>query len=182
MPRIIAVVGVSGVGKTTMLRTLCAKLDFQHLSAGKIIGDERARRQEETAHDELRLADINDNQNLLIQGFLTTAETNTKLVILDGHTVIHAKDKLQPIPPEVFGELGIGMFILIRGNVDTIEKQRKMDQNRSRPELSRSQIEEHQDFAIDVTKFCADELKVPFHILEAGDEREFERVVSQFVA
>jgi adenylate kinase len=63
---IIALVGISGVGKSTLLCELSKDLSFQHLQASALIKSEReAATLFETSTDDLCNANIADNQALL---------------------------------------------------------------------------------------------------------------------
>jgi adenylate kinase len=169
MTRIVACVGLSGVGKSTLIKSLAERIKLQHLSAGRLIGDEKARRQEAQQHDELRLADIGDNQKLLIEGFRRKLDRSASVIIIDGHTVIDTDQTLEPIHYRVFKALGIEMFIFLQAEPTEILQRRMSDASRTRPVISVKEIERHQEFAIEVTKACAGELSIPCYIVVVDD-------------
>ncbi len=169
MVHTVAVVGISGVGKTTLIRSLSDRLSFQHLSAGSLIGEEKARLAQMLDHDDLRLADIGDNQRLLIEGFRRQRNPSTLLVILDGHTVIDTLKGLEPIPAWVFAELHVQMFVFLRADPAQILKRRTSDKLRKRPVISVDEVARHQDFALEVTLSHARDLAVPCHVISAED-------------
>jgi adenylate kinase len=169
MSRAIAFVGLSGVGKSTLIRSLAERIELQHLSAGSLIGEEKARLQEALNHDELRFADIAANQQLLIDGFNRTRNNHAALVVLDGHTVIDTNLKLEAIPAWVFQAIGIESFIFLRADPAEILKRRISDTTRTRPMISVTKIAMHQTFAIEVTQACAAELSIPCHIVDTED-------------
>ena len=169
MARTIAFVGLSGVGKSTLIRSLADRIELQHLSAGKLIGEERARLQEALNHDELRLADIATNQQLLIDGFKRKRDNHAALVVLDGHTVIDTNLKLEAIPASVFKAIGIEAFIFLRADPAEILQRRISDTTRTRPMINVTEIAMHQAFAIEVTQACAGELSIPCHIVDTDD-------------
>jgi adenylate kinase len=68
--RIVAVTGVSGVGKTTCLNFVAKRIGFQHLQASALIQSARASQSVlPVSHDDLRKQDIDQNQALLLSGF-----------------------------------------------------------------------------------------------------------------
>jgi adenylate kinase len=75
MSRVVCIVGISGVGKTTLINHLNESVDFQHLSAGQIIKKQReseiGKAQE---HDRLREQNIDENQRLLIDGLYPSGQ------------------------------------------------------------------------------------------------------------
>jgi len=65
--RVIAVIGLSGVGKSALISCARKSFEFEHLQASSLISAERARRREAPInHDALREANIDDNQTLLV--------------------------------------------------------------------------------------------------------------------
>lgn len=100
--RVVALVGLSGVGKSTLLEDARRRLVFEHLQASDLIKAERQERQgKPAAHDLLREGNIDDNQDLLISGFMRRAPEEG-LIVLDGHTIIDTPDGLVEISPSVF--------------------------------------------------------------------------------
>ena len=57
--RVIALTGISGVGKTTFLRSLSNVLSFQHLTGGSLIGAGRTAELE--CRDNMRHQDVDDS-------------------------------------------------------------------------------------------------------------------------
>lgn len=169
MTKTVAFVGLSGVGKSTLIRSLAERIELQHLSAGKLIGEEKARIKEALNHDELRLADIAVNQQLLIDSFNRKKDISAGLVVLDGHTVIDTNLKLEAIPTSVFRAIGIELFIFLHVNPSEILKRRTLDSSRNRPLIGVTEIAEHQAFALEVTESCARELSIPCHVVDTDD-------------
>jgi ABC-type dipeptide/oligopeptide/nickel transport system ATPase component len=99
---VVALVGISGVGKSTLLRAAAETIQFQHLQASALI---KAAKEKQTAEtvvtDDLRTADITDNQALLVQGFSDARDPSKTLIVLDGHTVIDTPNGLVTIEPRI---------------------------------------------------------------------------------
>lgn len=170
MTLVIAIVGISGVGKSTFISKLEGKISFQHLSAGQII---RTQRERENArlqdHDTLRKLDIDENQRLLIDGFQNQVDASREIVLFDGHTVIDTPRGLQPIPTEVFNALGIQAFIFLQESPETIGERRNKDASRSRPIIPANEISEHQTFSISTTTEICRKLEVPLLIINTSE-------------
>lgn len=165
------IVGVSGVGKTTFIRSLEGLVPFQLLSAGSLIKAERERQQKQIDRDALRFENISDNQSLLIDGFRRAKDHSVDLVILDGHTVIDIGNGIELIPADVFRALGIGMFVFVEAEPQAIVDRRKIDASRQRPELSADTIARHQTEALRHTRHIAQEVSVPTEVVTASDNR-----------
>ena len=72
--RTVALTGIPGVGKSTLLTSLSTRLDFVPLQASALIrkGREQALG-EMVTHDWLRYANLEESQQLLIRGFDASA-------------------------------------------------------------------------------------------------------------
>jgi adenylate kinase len=162
----LALVGLSGVGKSTLLRAVSEHIQFQHLQASALIKAAReALAAAPVATDDLRRADINDNQMLLIEGFKDARSPDASLVVLDGHTVVDTPSGLVKIAPEVFGALGISDFVFIAEDAEVIFQRRRADQTRNRPDRSPEELDEQQTQALLAAFQAARMLCVPLHVL-----------------
>ncbi len=162
MQKTIFVAGVSGVGKTTFLKSLACRTEFQHLTASQIIKDQKRHiKSQGMTSEELRLANIGDNQKVLIDGFHRQKTPQIGLIIIDGHTVIDTPEGLVEIEGSVFKRLGIDHFIFLKENPAEILKRRQADLSRERPLVHAELIEEHQAISFSVTAKIAETLSVP---------------------
>lgn len=124
----IALVGISGVGKTTFLKNLASELTFQHLTAGTLISEGKSLERED--RDKLRLSNINENQRLLILGFHRARDPNIPFVVMDGHVVIHGAEGLEIIGSDVFEALGIDAMMHLVAPPERILENRLKDAGR----------------------------------------------------
>lgn len=169
--KIIALVGISGVGKTTFLKGAAKSLAFQHLTAGSLIA--RARVADDNHRDRLRFADIDDNQTLLVEGFKLAKDASASLVILDGHTVIHGSNGLLSIDSAVFAALGIDAMVHLEADPSQILINRQGDSTRIRPALSIAERAEHQAHSLAVAGRIAQALSIPLQCVSHGDKDNF---------
>ena len=175
----IALLGVSGVGKSTLLRRLAEVANFQHLQASALIRSAReALEAREIEPDMLRHSNIDENQKLLILGFERAIDPTTEIVILDGHSVIDTPQGLTPISPLVFGALGVEQLIFLAQSPSTIVQRRELDESRNRPARSVLGLEKHQDAALtNSLKICL-HLRIPLTVLSDSDPHKLAAFIS----
>lgn len=157
--KIVALVGISGVGKTTFARKLAEDLQIQHLTAGTLIKMGSAIKSLD--RDRLRLADIDGNQQFLIDGFHQSRDRNEQYIIIDGHVVIHGLLGLEELCADVFDALEIDGMVHLSSSPTRILTHRINDEKRERPILSEQEINEHQSRSIAVAKTICRSLNVP---------------------
>jgi adenylate kinase len=155
----IALVGISGVGKTTFLKNLASELTFQHLTAGTLISEGKSL--ERADRDKLRLSNINENQKLLILGFHHARNPNIPFVVMDGHVIIHGAEGLETIGSHVFEALGIDAMMHLVAHPQRILENRLKDAGRARPVLSEKELEEHQNSSFFAAQKVCETLNIP---------------------
>lgn len=163
--RVVAVTGISGVGKSTLLGRLAETFAFEHLQAGALIKQGRdASDDVEVEHDRLRLFDIGKNQEFLIQGFKLSVHAKVGLIVLDGHTVIERDEGLIRIDPRVFAAMGINGMIFLTDDPEAIAIRRGHDTERTRPLYAADRLQLIQEEAqIHATTICRN-LGVPLYL------------------
>lgn len=166
---VVALVGVSGVGKSTLLKAASDLVQFQHLQASALIKEAKeAGTSGAAATDDLRQAEINESQALLIRCFENARNHGVPLIVLDGHTVIDTPSGLVRIEPRVFAALGITLFIFLADDPVAICKRREKDQSRSRPQRSPDELEEHQMQALLSAFAAARHVNVPLMVFSVA--------------
>lgn len=174
--KIIAFTGISGVGKTTFLKKLAKTVSFQHLSGGSLIAS--ARQAGADQRDAMRHADLDENQQLLIDGFFAVCDPQVELVILDGHVVIDGGNNLNELPSTVFRALGVSLMVHLEANSDQVAANRSLDTSRSRPTYASEALDQHQSTSRNHAASIACELGIGFQIVTHSDVDEFATMLS----
>lgn len=165
--RVVALTGISGVGKTTFLRKLSAAREFQHLTGGTLIA--AARNKGSDARDSLRHADLEENQRLLIQGFALEKDPKANLIIVDGHVVIDNNSGLARISSTVFESIDVSLILHLEADPVRIFKNRSEDTSRFRPIRDVETLAHHQAASREHARYVARSLQIDFCILSHGD-------------
>ncbi|USU11443.1 AAA family ATPase [Sphingomonadaceae bacterium OTU29THOMA1] len=174
----IALLGLSGVGKSTLLRALTGKIAFMHLQASDLIKAEQAYRHSQPQSSEaLRTGAVLENQALLIAGFHRAAERATAPIVFDGHSVIDSGDGLIEIPGEFFAALDLAAISFLQADPATIAARQSHDSDRQRPLRDEATLAEHQERAITVARRAADAIGCPFQLLISDDIGIIERLI-----
>ncbi|WP_264606398.1 ATP-binding protein [Sphingobium sp. B2D3C] len=178
MSRRVALLGLSGVGKTTLLNRLSDKLAFTHLEASRLIKAEQARRSVAAQSSEaLRTGPVLDNQALLVAGFQHEARSIDGAIVFDGHSVIDGGNGLIEIPADVFAALELDAICILQAAPAEILLRRQGDSARLRPVRSEEALAEHQEKATKVARAIAEQLNVPFALLGNADETKLAALI-----
>lgn len=178
MNRRIALLGLSGVGKTTMLNRLAREVEFTHLEASRLIKAEQARRSIAAHSSEaLRTGPVIDNQALLVAGFKHEARSIDGSIVFDGHSVIDGGNGLIEIPADVFASLELQAICVLQAAPAAILTRRQGDTTRLRPTRSVDALAAHQEKAIKVGRAIAEQLNVPFSLLGNEDEAKLTALI-----
>jgi adenylate kinase len=158
---VVAVLGLSGVGKSRLVRLAAAKRDLFHLSASDLIKARLAHTSEE-----LRKGAVLDNQALMLSEFADrVAAAGDTPVVFDGHSIIDTPAGLLDIPLAVFQAIDPAAIVYITADPKVIEQRRCGDSGRVRPQRSADDLANHQALALARARYFAAELGIPFHVL-----------------
>lgn len=165
----IAFVGISGVGKSTFLKTAMGATPFLHLEASKLIKEEiELGQQQVRTSEELRTGAVLENQELLVQAFHRNTAGHEGLIVLDGHTVVDTGSGIQRIPASIFHEMNVRSILFLQDDPAVIRSRRGGDTKRVRPERSVQEIEHQQLEAMLAAVVIALELDIPLRVVTHG--------------
>lgn len=178
MIRRVALLGLSGVGKSTLIERLNARRPVLHLQASALIKAEQAHREQRFEDSEsLRLGAVVDNQALMVAAFRRAAADAALPIVFDGHSVIDGRDGLVEIPSSVFAELEMASIFYLTADPDAIAARRLADAARERPKRTVKVLAEHQRFAHDAARRIAQEIGCPFIPVTDGDVDQIVAVI-----
>lgn len=165
-PTIVALTGLSGVGKSTLLVAVAERLRFQHLQASALIkrGRETVLAQA-VEQDQLRYSDLDENQRLLVLGLEASLDPANQLVVLDSHTVIERENDHFLVDPGIFAAVGIAAMVFLRDEPQEIAKRRASDQSRVRPRKDAADLAKVQGAAITQAELICRKMGKPLHVV-----------------
>jgi len=163
----VALLGLSGVGKSTLVGQVAERLPLLHLQASILIRTEQAyRAQAQHTSEALRTGPVLDNQALMIAAYSRLTETATVPVVFDGHSVVDGRNGLLEIPSTVFAALSLDAICILTAAPSVIFERRRHDIARERPHRDVEALAAHQAVAIAAAQRIANDLDRPFHHLE----------------
>lgn len=172
MKRRVALLGLSGVGKSTLVGRVAAHIPLLHLQAGSLIkAEQQYRAQSPDSSEALRTGPVLDNQALMIAAFERLTRTTTLPVVFDGHSLIDGRDGLIEIPSTVFAALSLDAIAFLAAEPAAIFERRRLDAGRERPARDLATLTLHQNLAKTAARRIADDIGRPFHPLD-GDPIE----------
>ncbi len=167
--KVVAVLGLSGVGKSTLVRKAGERKNILHLVASDLI---KARLSQTS--EQLRQGAVWDNQALMLAEFadrLKNAGSTT--IVFDGHSIIDTPDGLLEIPLSVFQAISPSAIVFIEAWPEVIAQRRASDTGRTRPARSAAELAQHQEIAKRRASLFAAELGAPFVAIASDDVEHF---------
>jgi adenylate kinase len=175
---IVAVFGLSGVGKSWLIERYVAGMPLLHVQASQLLRDAKASLLgKSVTSEELRTGAVLDNQTLLIEAFARIRETARRPIVFDGHCVVDNGDELLEIPVEVVSLLAVSHIIFVEGPTRGIVERRAKDTTRVRPTRSEAELEHQQARAKSVCEAYSRRLGLSMSTVAAGDEERFARAL-----
>lgn len=158
---LIFIGGIHGVGKSTICKSICDKVQIEYLSASKVLKwiDEENK----------NIDNISNNQDILISNLKKIVQ-NDKVYLLDGHyCLLNQSNKIENIPLETFKQLNPIIFIAIVEDVSIIKQRLESRDNRV---YEWDLLKTFQDEEIAYAKYLSEKLCKPFYIFKSKDDLE----------
>lgn len=145
----IALMGISGTGKSTLLDSLPLQQAYHVVSASELIKQQINRQSSiEVSSEQMRISATRDMQELLMEAVKLEKQYTTLPIILDCHALIDKGDHIDTVPVYVFEKIGISQIIHLVVSPRDIWSRRKDDKTRTRPEISVEELADHQNKSI----------------------------------
>jgi adenylate kinase len=166
----IVVVGIPGVGKTTIISHVKKKLDEEKIRTvvaefGKIMLEE-ATKLKIQSRDEIRRLSISEQKNLQNIAAEKISQIRSDVVIVDTHLFINTKEGYYPgLPFDLLNNLKPTNLILITANPEEIYHRRQNDSSRNRDMISIDSIKNDIDVSKMLISCCSVVSGAPFKIL-----------------
>ncbi len=170
----IGVFGVSGVGKTTLIKRVAAQFPQKilHLQGSELIKEAM---NEKVTSEDIRLIseeDIQNNQEKMIQEYWRKIDhTCVEAVIFDGHCVIDNGHEFVKIPSVVIKDLNLSHLVFVHDNPKSIFHRRINDAERSRPYWTIQKLSELQEVALDVCDQYRRDLEISLLTVNVSDDQ-----------
>jgi adenylate kinase len=178
--RVVAVLGISGVGKTTMVSNFTAKHAWVHSVRASNLLKEAVAVTDTEALRKVSAPDIQSNQDRLTIAFNSLRRAKPdRHIIFDGHSLIDNDDGLVIIPADIFREIAPNLIVYLEDDPNTILARRSADIGRIRPTRTLNEITRHQDIAKEAAINYGVILSVECRVVQSGDSRTFEHALSK---
>ena len=140
---VVVVIGIPGVGKTTVMKEAAEGIDIQFVTFGTVMTDIAIEMNLVKDRDEMRKLTLEQQKELQIK----TAEKVAKMdnVIVDTHcTVKTPKGYMPGLPEWVIKKLNPTAIVVVEADPEEIYNRRSKDITRNRDPDSKEKIAEHQ--------------------------------------
>ncbi len=173
--RVVAVLGISGVGKTTMVSAFTQGHPWVHSIRASALLKEVAAVDDVEILRTASAADIRANQDRLALAFSELRRRHPDHhIIFEGHSLIDNDEGVVVVPTTTFVKLSPDLIIFLEDSADAILTRRLADAGRIRPRRSTEEISAHQQAAKEAALCYSAALAIPHVIIQSGDAAAFE--------
>jgi len=171
MRQLIAVFGIPGVGKTTMLRKAAKAIVAEHIAASDLLRQGLADRGDLMS----RTAGAFEEKQHIIIDLLREQRARSGIpILLDGHSAVEADTGFYVVPNWVIEGIAPMAMICITAEPEVIFNQRMSDAAKQRPFKAIHQLKQYQDAAIDACRGYSHDLRLPLAFVNSGCQRGLE--------
>ncbi len=156
----IILVGIPGVGKTSLLSKIVEIIKKHDKSVGVIsfgtLMFEIAKKNGLKDRDELRKLPVTEQQNLQKIAAEKIAEHNEQIVIIDTHTFINSSEGYYPgLPEHVLKIIKPTNFVSVSAKPEEVYNRRMKDDTRNRDKITLTKIKTELDIQSGMISACA---------------------------
>ena len=181
----IVIVGIPGVGKTTVVNKIAEKLNQQNKSVsvhsfGTVMFEE-AKKSGVQSRDELRKLNVEQQKNLQKKAAETIAGSEEDVIIIDTHAFISTKEGFYPgLPNYLIQILKPTHFIAISAKPQEIYNRRTNDDTRNRDIVSIGSIKKELDVQDAMLSSCSVLSGSPMKVI-LNDEGKVEKTADTVI-
>ena len=181
----IVIVGIPGVGKTTVVNKIAEKLNQQNKSVsvhsfGTVMFEE-AKKSGVQSRDELRKLNVEQQKNLQKKAAETIANSQEDVIIIDTHAFISTKEGFYPgLPNYLIQILKPTLFIAITAKPQEIYDRRTNDDTRNRDIVSIGSIKKELDVQDAMLSSCSVLSGSPMKVI-LNDEGKVEKTADTVI-
>jgi adenylate kinase len=167
------VVGIPGVGKTTLIARAAEMLNQKRKTAVVIFGTimfEEAKKVGLKNRDELRKLAVEDQRRLQDLAAQRITEMNDDIVIVDTHLFVNTDEGYYPgLPMRLLSIMKPTNMVMVAADPREIAERRKSDQTRQRDIASAENIQKELDISRVMVASCSILTGAPFAIIMNND-------------
>jgi adenylate kinase len=181
----IVIVGIPGVGKTSVVNKIAEKLNQQNKSVsvhsfGTVMFEE-AKKSGVQSRDELRKLNVEQQKNLQKKAAETIADSKEDVIIIDTHAFISTKEGFYPgLPNYLIQILKPTHFIAISAKPQEIYNRRTNDDTRNRDIVSIGSIKKELDVQDAMLSSCSVLSGSPMKVI-LNDEGKVEKTADTVI-
>jgi len=181
----IVIVGIPGVGKTSVVNKIAEKLNQQNKSVsvhsfGTVMFEE-AKKSGVQSRDELRKLNVEQQKNLQKKATETIASSQEDVIIIDTHAFISTKEGFYPgLPNYLIQILKPTHFIAISAKPQEIYDRRTNDDTRNRDIISIGSIKKELDVQDAMLSSCSVLSGSPMKVI-LNDEGKVEKTADTVI-
>ena len=181
----IVIVGIPGVGKTSVVNKIAEKLNQQNKSVsvhsfGTVMFEE-AKKSGVQSRDELRKLNVEQQKNLQKKAAETIADSKEDVIIIDTHAFISTKEGFYPgLPNYLIQILKPTHFIAISAKPQEIYDRRTNDDTRNRDIISIGSIKKELDVQDAMLSSCSVLSGSPMKVI-LNDEGKVEKTADTVI-
>ena len=181
----VVVVGIPGVGKTTLINKIVELLEDNNKSVQvKNFGTvmfEVAKEQGIVDRDELRKLSISDQKNLQKTAAEKLSKIDDDVLIIDTHAFIRTPEGLNPgLPYYILKIIEPTHFIIVTAQTEEIYNRRMKDETRNRDKASIATIKKELDIQSAMMSACAVLSGSPLRTIQ-NNEGKLEEAANQII-